>query len=46
MLQFAADHAEVAVVRNLAKQTLIAQGKEIGYMTDLLAERGAQPLPN
>lgn len=45
MLQFAADHGEVAVVRNLAKQTKIAQGKEIGYMTQLLAERGAQPLP-
>jgi uncharacterized protein (DUF305 family) len=46
MLQYAADHAEVGVVRNLAKQTLIAQGKEIEYLTKLLANRGAQPLPN
>lgn len=46
MLQYAADHAEVGVVRNLAKQTLIAQGKETEYMTKLLADRGAQPLPN
>lgn len=46
MLQYAADHAEVDVVRNLAKQTLIAQGKEADYMTKLLADRGAQPLPN
>jgi uncharacterized protein (DUF305 family) len=46
MLQYTADHAEVDVVRNLAKQTLIAQGKEIELMTKLLAERGAQPLPN
>jgi uncharacterized protein (DUF305 family) len=46
MMQYTAEHAEVAVVRNLAKQSLIAQGKEIEYMTKLLADRGAQPLPN
>lgn len=46
MLRYAADHAETGVVRNLAKQMLIAQGKEIEYMSQLLAERGAQPLPN
>ena len=46
MLQYTADHAEVGVVRNLAKQTLIAQGKETEQMTKLLAERGAQPLPS
>ena len=46
MLQYAADHAEVDVVRNLAKQTLIAQGKETDQMTQLLADRGAHPLPN
>jgi len=46
MLQYTADHAEVGVVRNLAKQTLIAQGKETEQMTKLLADRGAQPLPN
>jgi uncharacterized protein (DUF305 family) len=46
MLRFAADHAEVGVVRNLAKQMLIAQGKEVEYMLQLLAQRNAQPLPN
>jgi uncharacterized protein (DUF305 family) len=46
MLQYAADHAEVDVVSNLAKQTLIAQGKETDQMTQLLADRGAHPLPN
>jgi uncharacterized protein (DUF305 family) len=46
MLEFAAVHAETDVVRNLARQTAIAQGMEIDYMTQLLAERGAAPLPN
>jgi uncharacterized protein (DUF305 family) len=46
MLEFAAVHAETDVVRNLARQMAIAQGMEIDYMTQLLAERGAAPLPN
>jgi uncharacterized protein (DUF305 family) len=46
MMRYAAEHAEVGVVRNLASQMFVAQGKEIDYLTQLLAERGAQPLPN
>lgn len=46
MLRYAAEHAEVGVVRNLATQMLTAQSKEIEYMTTQLATRGAAPLPN
>jgi len=46
MLRYAADHAEVGVVRNLAAQMLNAQSKEIDYITAQLAARGAAPLPN
>jgi uncharacterized protein (DUF305 family) len=46
MLQAAVDNAEVDVVRNLARQTFIAQNHEVEYMISLLAERGAKPLPN
>ena len=45
MMSYAAEHAEVGVVRTLAGQMLGSQRKEIGYMTELLTERGAQPLP-
>ncbi|MQA12844.1 MAG: DUF305 domain-containing protein [Pseudonocardiaceae bacterium] len=45
MLRHAQQHAEVPQVRNLAGQMLSAQLKESDYMTRLLAERGAQPLP-
>jgi uncharacterized protein (DUF305 family) len=45
MLQYAADHAAVPQLRNLAAQMLKAQNFEIGYLTQLLAERGGQPLP-
>ncbi len=38
-------HAEVPQVRNLAGQMLTAQTKESDYMTQLLVERGAEPLP-
>ncbi|WP_312858254.1 DUF305 domain-containing protein [Pseudonocardia pini] len=45
MLSAAADTASVPDVRNLAAQMLAAQGSESQLMTDMLAQRGAQPLP-
>lgn len=45
MLEYAAQRAEVPQVRNLASQMLKSQSSEIEYLRQLLAERGAQPLP-
>ncbi|MCW0215258.1 MAG: DUF305 domain-containing protein [Pseudonocardia sp.] len=45
MLQYAVDHATVPEVRNLAAQMLTSQGSEAQYMKQLLAQRGASPLP-
>ncbi|MEU5850749.1 DUF305 domain-containing protein [Saccharopolyspora shandongensis] len=45
MMSEAAERAELPQVRNLAQQMLNAQGAEIEVMKQLLAERGAQPLP-
>lgn len=45
MMEAAATAAEVPQVRNLAGQMQTAQNKEIVAMTDMLADRGAQPLP-
>ncbi|MDQ3906325.1 MAG: DUF305 domain-containing protein [Actinomycetota bacterium] len=45
MAQYAAQHGEMAQVRNLAEKVVISQGAESDYMTQLLAQRGAQPLP-
>ena len=45
MLEYARDHAETVEVRNLATQILSAQSSEAALMTQLLARRGAQPLP-
>jgi uncharacterized protein (DUF305 family) len=45
MLQYAADHAAVPQLRNLAAQMLTAQTAEIDYLTQLLGQRGGQPLP-
>jgi uncharacterized protein (DUF305 family) len=45
MARYAQQHAEVPQVRNLAGQMLTAQTKESDYMKQLLAERGAEPLP-
>jgi uncharacterized protein (DUF305 family) len=45
MLQYAADHASVPEVRNLAAQMLSAQTSESGYLAQLLAARGGTPLP-
>jgi uncharacterized protein (DUF305 family) len=45
MLQYGADHAAAPQVRNLATQMLRSQTAESDYMRQLLAQRGAQPLP-
>ena len=45
MLQYAAERAAVPEVRNLAAQALSAQTSEADLMRQLLAARGAQPLP-
>jgi uncharacterized protein (DUF305 family) len=45
MLAYAADHANVPDVRNLSAQMLAAQTNESVYLRQLLAERGAAPLP-
>lgn len=45
MLSYAAEHAVEPVVRNFAKQVSTTQHSEASYMTGLLTQRGAQPLP-
>jgi uncharacterized protein (DUF305 family) len=45
MARHAADHAGTGVVRNLANKIVRAQEHENRVMTDMLTERGAQPLP-
>jgi uncharacterized protein (DUF305 family) len=45
MARYAADHAGIGVVRNLAEKIVRAQTHENRVMTDMLVERGAQPLP-
>jgi uncharacterized protein (DUF305 family) len=45
MARFAEQHAETTQVRNLAEKMAVSQGAESDYMTQLLAQRGAQPLP-
>lgn len=45
MLSYAAEHAGESVVRNFAKQVSTTQLSEARYMTGLLSQRGAQPLP-
>jgi len=46
MLQYGAQHASMPQVRNLAAQMLRSQTTEAGYLRQLLAERGGQPLPS
>jgi len=46
MLAYAADRAQLPQVRNLAAQMLSAQAAESDYLRQLLAARGATPLPN
>ena len=45
MMRYAAEHAEVGVVRNLAFQMAVAQNHEADLLTSMLAQRGATPLP-
>ncbi len=45
MMQYTADHATNPVVRNFASKMALTQGAEISIMTQMLADRGAQPLP-
>lgn len=45
MATYAAEHAGVGVVRNLASKIVRAQTHEVRVMTDMLADLGAEPLP-
>ena len=45
MARYAAQHAETPQVRNLADKMVVSQGAESDYMTQLIAQHGAQPLP-
>lgn len=44
MAQYAADHAEVEQVRQLAETMVTSQTAEIDAMNDMLVERGAEPI--
>lgn len=45
MAEYAAKHADAAQVRNLAQKILVSQTAESDYMTTLITQRGATPLP-
>jgi uncharacterized protein (DUF305 family) len=45
MAQYAAEHASVPYVRNLAQKVVSSQDNEIKLMTQYLSQRGAKPLP-
>jgi uncharacterized protein (DUF305 family) len=45
MLEYGAENAALPQVRNLATQILNSQTSESDYLRQLLAERGAVPLP-
>ncbi|WP_298180554.1 DUF305 domain-containing protein [Saccharomonospora sp.] len=45
MAQYAYDYASLQPVRTLARSMLVSQGVEMDIMRDMLAERGAEPLP-
>jgi uncharacterized protein (DUF305 family) len=45
MARYAAEHAGQSVIRNFAGKIATAQTNDLALMTDMLAERGAQPLP-
>jgi uncharacterized protein (DUF305 family) len=45
MMAYAAEHATNPVVRNFAAKMAQSQAAEISVMTQMLAERGAEPLP-
>ena len=46
MMQYATQYAGNKVVQNFAGKMLYTQTDEIGVMTQMLQQRGAQPLPN
>jgi len=46
MMRYAAEHATNPVVRNFAGKMADSQDSEVSVMTQMLAARGAQPLPN
>ncbi|MGH3693132.1 MAG: DUF305 domain-containing protein [Pseudonocardiaceae bacterium] len=45
MAGYAEQHGETVQLRNLAGKMVVSQSAESEYMTKLIAERGAQPLP-
>lgn len=45
MAEYGAAHASTGYVRNLAKKIVSSQVSEVNLLTDMLARRGAQPLP-
>jgi uncharacterized protein (DUF305 family) len=45
MAQYAAEHASVGYVRDLAQKMITGQSAEVELMTQMLAKRGALPLP-
>ncbi len=45
MMEYAAEHANNPVVRNFAGKMAQTQAAEVAVMTQMLAERGASPLP-
>ncbi len=45
MARYTAEHGETTQVRNLAEKIVVSQGAESEYLTQLITQRGAQPLP-
>jgi uncharacterized protein (DUF305 family) len=45
MAEYGAEHARTGYVRNLAKKIVASQQSEATLLTEMLASRGAQPLP-
>jgi uncharacterized protein (DUF305 family) len=45
MMEYGAEHGETSVVRGLANTMVKTQSSESELMTQMLAQRGAQPLP-
>ncbi|MFY9808672.1 MAG: DUF305 domain-containing protein [Pseudonocardiaceae bacterium] len=45
MARYAAEHGELTQVRNLADKIVVSQSAESDYLAQLIAQRGAQPLP-
>ncbi|WP_253885805.1 DUF305 domain-containing protein [Actinokineospora diospyrosa] len=46
MASYAADHARLGYVRNLAQKIASGQQAEVTLLTSMIKARGAQPLPN